>query len=87
MMLPNPVFHTSVNSALISSPRDMHFAEGSRVLFVGEGDFSFVTSLTQQDGCAGIHLTATSLQEELSERARRNVEVLAKRGVLMVLFC
>lgn len=60
----------------------MHFAVGSRVIFVGEGDFSFVNSLTQRDGCAGIHLTATSLQEELSERARRNVDALTERDTL-----
>ncbi|XP_063850295.1 uncharacterized protein LOC135094256 isoform X1 [Scylla paramamosain] len=63
----------------------MNFAEGSRVLFVGEGDFSFVASLSQQGLCAGIHLTATSLQEQQSERARSNVEVLVERGVKVVL--
>ncbi|XP_050692769.1 uncharacterized protein LOC126983742 isoform X1 [Eriocheir sinensis] len=63
----------------------MHFPAGSQVLFVGEGDFSFVTSLTQGNRCVGAHLTASALQDELSERARGNVELLRGRGVEVAL--
>lgn len=59
----------------------MHFPAGSQVLFVGEGDFSFVTSLTQGNRCVGVHLTASALQDELSERARGNVELLRERVI------
>ncbi|MPC07967.1 Mitochondrial ribosome-associated GTPase 2 [Portunus trituberculatus] len=63
----------------------MHFAEGSRVLFVGEGDFSFTRALLQKGQCAAVHLTATSFQHQPSERARRNLEVLTEQGVEVVL--
>ncbi|XP_045620364.1 uncharacterized protein [Procambarus clarkii] len=63
----------------------MRFAVGSRVLFVGEGDFSFVASLVEEDWCANVHIVASCLQQQLTERAERNTVMLAERGVEVVL--
>ncbi|XP_042232518.1 uncharacterized protein LOC121873220 isoform X1 [Homarus americanus] len=63
----------------------MQFAKDSKLLFVGEGDFSFITSLTEENWCTKVHIVASCLQEELTERATSNAEVLAERGVQVVL--
>ncbi|XP_063584738.1 uncharacterized protein LOC134762289 [Penaeus indicus] len=59
----------------------MRFPAGSKVLFVGEGDFSFVASLCTEDWCAQVSLVATCLQENLSERAVSNTEILKEKDV------
>lgn len=58
----------------------MRFPPGSNVLFVGEGDFSFVTSLCKEDWCGQVSLVATCLQENLSERAVSNAKILEEKG-------
>ncbi|XP_071535942.1 uncharacterized protein [Panulirus ornatus] len=63
----------------------MQFPAGSKVLFVGEGDFSFVATIVKEECNAEVHVIASCLQEELKERARKNIEILTKRGVQIVL--
>lgn len=61
----------------------MQFPAGSKVLFVGEGDFSFVATIVEEECNAKVHVIASCLQEELKERARKNIEILTKRGSIV----
>lgn len=59
----------------------MQFTEGDKVLFVGEGDFSFVASLIHEKWCSKVKIIATCLQEELTERSKKTCEKLIERGL------
>ncbi|KAM7499040.1 hypothetical protein LguiA_023454 [Lonicera macranthoides] len=65
-----------------------HYSSDQRILLVGEGDFSFSTSLAKAFGCA-YNMTATSLDSEgflrrNYKRAMSNIQSLKDRGCVVL---
>nr|XP_023907903.1 25S rRNA (uridine-N(3))-methyltransferase-like [Quercus suber]POF16379.1 25s rrna (uridine-n(3))-methyltransferase [Quercus suber] len=60
------------------------FTPESRILLVGEGDFSFAVSLLQHHGCCDLTATCfdsqTTLFEKYAPQAERNVQLLVEEG-------
>lgn len=54
------------------------FNENTRVLLVGEGNFSFAVTLVKHN--LNVHLTATCYEKDVHETGKKNIDILKSHG-------
>ena len=54
------------------------FADKTRVLLVGEGNFSFTVTLVKHN--LNVNLTATCYESNVPETGKKNIDILERNG-------